>query len=251
MTEQIVPKPYTGDDWNTSPENIAHMKRLGHSHVVDTCLNCYRKINRPNTRRHVKACYKENGDMSEAVESLAKKGSTFADRKKLSDILGATGGVSTKYRKDLQDEAFEAETKERIEEILEETPIKNPVQDDWQHSDENLSNLEKARERVGKTLCDCGEWFDNRGYASHRGSGKCPANFNRKVEEVIEPFVEKVDSPVRAGTMYDDMMEVILDYTNITSVEDLNQVEEYIYEGIDMVESMPLQKREVDDNLIG
>ena len=249
---------YTGDTWVGSPEHLAQIRSLTSATVYETCKNCYQRINRPNMRRHVRACYRENGDMSQDVEELAKKGSTFADRKKLSDILGATGGVSTKYRKDLQDEAFEAETKERIEEILEESSIKNPVQDgtnieqdDWQHSDENLSNLEKARERVGKTLCDCGEWFDNRGYASHRGSGKCPANFNRKVEEVIEPFVEKVDPPVMVGTMYDDMMEVILDYTNITSVEDLNQVEEYIYEGIDMVESMPLQKKEVDDNLIG
>jgi hypothetical protein len=176
--------------------------------------------------------------MSEAVESLARKGSTFADKKKLSDIISKTGNIQVdKYRKDVVGDSSEDKAEDQLT--------------SWRKSEENRENLEKARSNVGRTLCDCGKWFDNRGYASHKGSGKCPANFRNEVEEVIEPFVDKVDPPIKVDTMYDDMMKIILKYVNITSIEDLNQVEEYIYEGIDMVDTMPLQKKETDSDLIG
>jgi hypothetical protein len=238
VTKRTIPQPYTGDKWVGSPENIAHMRALGTRKQDETCQNCYRKIKKSNMRRHVKKCYKENGDMSEAVESLARKGSTFADKKKLSDIISKTGNIQVdKYRKDVVGDSSEDKAEDQLT--------------SWRKSEENRENLEKARSNVGRTLCDCGKWFDNRGYASHKGSGKCPANFRNEVEEVIEPFVDKVDPPIKVDTMYDDMMKIILKYVNITSIEDLNQVEEYIYEGIDMVDTMPLQKKETDSDLIG
>lgn len=250
-------KTYTGDKWVGSPEHIAQARNLGNLVPWGTCPNCYEKMRINNMRKHVVRCYRENGDMSNAIEDLAKKGSTFADKKKLGDILSKTGGVANpyrlektggvdKYRKDIdKDDAFETETKDRIQEILEDHPIKDPI-DDWRHSDANKEHLKEAVKNIGSTTCACGKEFDNRGFSSHKKG--CDIYIEAAMfapEAAPKPFVDVQEPPIEVESMYESMMEVVLRYVNITSVEDLNMVEEYIYEGIDMVDAMPLQKKEV------
>lgn len=113
---------------------------------------------------------------------------------------------------------------------------------EWATSDQNLKNLEKARSHVGTTKCECGRTISNN--ALHFHKKVCDVHNQTEAEKEVEEVVEKtkeevsVDTPGGIFKINDSFMKLVLEFADIKTPEDLDEVKDFAARGVSLVSKL-------------